>query len=83
MNDEEFKSLNELIERDLQNKNSLPFEMGRLVEFSKTNSNTVWIGSATNSFFRYDLIQINIHNTISIKIILLMQVIIYTVFMKI
>ncbi|MGB5893502.1 MAG: two-component regulator propeller domain-containing protein, partial [Ignavibacteriaceae bacterium] len=55
LNDEEFKSLNELIERDQQNKNSLPFEIGMLVEFSKTNPNTVWIGSNTNSFFRYDL----------------------------
>ena len=55
VNDAEFKSLNELLQRDLQNKNSLPFEYGRLVEFSKTNSNTIWIGSSTNSFFRYDL----------------------------
>ena len=55
VNDSEFKSLNELTERDLQNKNNLPFEYGRLVEFSKTNSNTMWIGSNTNSFFQYDL----------------------------
>jgi serine phosphatase RsbU (regulator of sigma subunit)/ligand-binding sensor domain-containing protein len=55
VNDVEFKSLNELLQRDWQNKNSLPFEIGRLVEFSKTNSNTIWIGSSTNSFFKYDL----------------------------
>ncbi len=55
VNDAEFKRLNELLQRYLQNKNSLPFEYGRLVEFSKTNSNTIWIGSSTNSFFRYDL----------------------------
>ena len=55
VNDAEFKSLNELLQQDLQNKNSLPFEIGMLVEFSKTNSNTIWIGSNTNSFFRYDL----------------------------
>ncbi len=55
VNDAEFKNLSELLERDLQNKRSLPFEIGRLVEFSNTNSNTVWIGSNTNSFFQYDL----------------------------
>jgi serine phosphatase RsbU (regulator of sigma subunit)/ligand-binding sensor domain-containing protein len=55
LNDAEFKSVNELLKRDLENENSLPFEIGRLVEFSKTNPNTVWIGSNTNSFFRYDL----------------------------
>jgi serine phosphatase RsbU (regulator of sigma subunit)/ligand-binding sensor domain-containing protein len=55
VNDAEAKSLNELIEQDIENKNSLPFEIGMLVAFSKTNPNTVWIGSSTNSFFRYDL----------------------------
>lgn len=55
LNDNEYGNISELIENDLQNNNYLPFEFGRTVEFSKSNSNTIWIGTATNSFFRYDL----------------------------
>ena len=56
LNDEEFGNLSKSIESEVKNVYSLPFERGRVVEFSKTNSNTVWIGTNTNSFFQYDLI---------------------------
>ena len=55
LSDAEFNSLNKMIEQNLKNEKSLPFELGNQVAFSKTNSNTVWIGSNTNSFFQYDL----------------------------
>ena len=56
LNEEEFGSLSKSIESEMKNIHCLPFEMGRVVEFSKTNSNIVWIGSNTNSFFQYELL---------------------------
>ena len=55
INEKEYESLSKSIASEVENTHSLPFEMGRIVEFSKTNSNTIWIGTNTNSFFQYDL----------------------------
>ena len=53
--DAEFDAISKLVERDIQNQHSLPFESANVVEFSRTNSNTIWIGTLTNSFFQYDI----------------------------
>ncbi|MDX1700599.1 MAG: two-component regulator propeller domain-containing protein, partial [Melioribacteraceae bacterium] len=55
INDNEYEKINSLIDRNINNKNYLPFEYGMTVHFSKTNSSIVWIGTFTNSFFRYDI----------------------------
>ena len=55
INENEYESFSKSIEVEVENIHSLPFERGRIVEFSKTNSNTVWIGTNTNSFFQFDL----------------------------
>jgi ligand-binding sensor domain-containing protein len=55
LSNDEYVKLTKLIERDINNNRYLPFEIGRLVDFSKAHSGTVWIGSSTNSFFKYDL----------------------------
>jgi len=52
----EAEELTLLIEKELDNSSHLPFEAGRAVEFSKKFSNTIWIGTFTNSFFRYNTI---------------------------
>ena len=44
-----------LLNKELDNSSFLPLESARTVEFSKKFSNTIWIGSALNSFFRYNL----------------------------
>jgi serine phosphatase RsbU (regulator of sigma subunit)/ligand-binding sensor domain-containing protein len=55
INDLEFEKLNNLLSTEIKNTNHLPFELGRLVKFSKANSNIIWIGTELNSFFKYDI----------------------------
>lgn len=55
VSDVEYKRKEELLNQELKNDQYLPFEFGRETFFSKMNSNKVWIGSNTNSFFQYDL----------------------------
>jgi ligand-binding sensor domain-containing protein len=55
ISDDEFKKIKELNEKEIIEKGYMPFEIGRAVEFSKKYSNVVWIGTFTNSFYRYNL----------------------------
>ncbi|MCF6270955.1 MAG: SpoIIE family protein phosphatase [Melioribacteraceae bacterium] len=52
---DESKEIDLLLNQDLDNSSFLPFERAREVHFSNKFSNTIWIGTFTNSFFRYDL----------------------------
>ncbi len=53
--DEEFERIKELNEEEINKHGFLPFERGKVVEFSKKYSNIVWVGTFTNSFFKYNL----------------------------
>jgi len=53
--DDEIKKIKKLNEKEINKQGYMPFEFGRVVEFSKKYSNVIWIGTFTNSFFRYDL----------------------------
>ena len=55
ISEEMSKKINLLLNQELNNSSNLPFEASRTVEFSNQFTNTVWIGTFTNSFFRYDL----------------------------
>ncbi|MBU2491576.1 MAG: SpoIIE family protein phosphatase [Bacteroidetes bacterium] len=55
LSDDEYSNLKNLLEINLDNSKYLPFEFGRTIKFSKVNSNKIWIGTNTNSFFQYDL----------------------------
>jgi signal transduction histidine kinase/ligand-binding sensor domain-containing protein len=55
ISDDEYKSINDLNEKEIISGNHLPMEHGSVIEFSKKYSNLVWLGSMFNSFFRYDL----------------------------
>jgi len=55
ISDKEFNKIKNLNEKEINKSGYLPFEAGRVVGFSKKYSNIVWIGTFTNSFFRYDL----------------------------
>ncbi len=56
LSDNEYSEFKTMITEAMQNNEYLPFEMGRIVYFSKKYSNNIWIGTNTNSFFRYDLL---------------------------
>jgi len=55
ISDDEFKKIKKLNEKEINKQKFMPFELGRVVEFSKKYSDIVWIGTYTNSFFRYNL----------------------------
>jgi serine phosphatase RsbU (regulator of sigma subunit)/ligand-binding sensor domain-containing protein len=55
LSDDEFNKLNKLNEACLNNDSFIPYEDGESFEISKKYSNNIWIGSSSNSFFRYDI----------------------------
>lgn len=55
IDDLEYEKIVSLNKKSIENKNYIPFESGRKVEFSKKYSNNIWVGSGSHSFFRYDL----------------------------
>jgi signal transduction histidine kinase/ligand-binding sensor domain-containing protein len=55
INDEEYNSLNTLNEKEINSDKYMLMEEGNVIEFSKKYNNVLWLGSAYNSFFRYDL----------------------------
>ena len=55
LNESEFKSINELNEKEINSDKFMPMEIGTCIEFSKKLYNILWLGSRVNSFFRYDL----------------------------
>ncbi|HEY6625637.1 MAG TPA: SpoIIE family protein phosphatase, partial [Ignavibacteriaceae bacterium] len=55
INDSEFKSLNELNQKEITSDKYMPTEIGTSIEFSKKLYNVIWLGSRGNGFFRYDL----------------------------
>lgn len=52
--DDEFRSINELNEKEINSGMYMLMEEGTVIEFSKKYNNVMWLGSAYNSFFRYD-----------------------------
>ncbi len=55
ISDSEFDEIKNLNNKEINKRGFLPFELGRFIEFSKKYSNTIWIGTYLNSFFKYDL----------------------------
>jgi len=55
INDAEYKSIKELNQREIQNDKYMPMEIGTCLEISKRLYNVIWLGSMSNSFFKYDL----------------------------
>ena len=55
ISESEFDTLNDLNETEIKSDKYLPMEQGTSIEFSKKLNNIVWLGSAFNSFFKYDL----------------------------
>jgi len=55
INESEFKGINELNENEISSDKFMPMEIGTAIEFSKRLYNVIWLGSAFNSFFKYDL----------------------------
>ncbi|MCJ7802558.1 MAG: SpoIIE family protein phosphatase [Candidatus Marinimicrobia bacterium] len=51
----EYNTINELTEKEINSNKYLPTELGRSIELSKRFYNVLWLGSTTNSFFKYDL----------------------------
>ena len=55
INESEFKSLNELNQKEIISDKYMPMEIGTSIEFSKKLYNVIWLGTRGNGFFRYDL----------------------------
>ena len=55
LNEFEFKSINEINEKEINSDKYMPLERGTSIEFSRKLNNILWLGSAFNSFFKYDL----------------------------
>jgi serine phosphatase RsbU (regulator of sigma subunit)/ligand-binding sensor domain-containing protein len=55
ISDSEFKSISELNEQEIISDKFMPMEIGTCIELSKRMYNVLWLGSAYNSFFKYDL----------------------------
>jgi len=51
----EYDLINKLNEKEINSDKYMPMEVGTSIVFSKQLNNIVWLGSAFNSFFKYDL----------------------------
>ena len=51
---QEYNVLNDLLTQSHAKQNYMDFEIARYIEFSKRYYNVIWIGTVSNSFFRYD-----------------------------
>ena len=55
LNESEFKSINEMNEKEINSNKYMPMEVGTCIEFSKKLNEVLWLGSLRNSFLKYDL----------------------------
>ena len=55
IDDAEYEKLTALHNESLNQPGYMPFEIGNHIEFSRRNINVIWIGTARNSFFKYDM----------------------------
>jgi signal transduction histidine kinase/ligand-binding sensor domain-containing protein len=55
ISESEFNTLNNLNVTETRSDKYLPMERGTSIEFSKKLNNVVWLGSLSNSFFKYEL----------------------------
>lgn len=55
LNESEFNIINDMNEKEINSDKYMPTEIGTSTEFSKKLYNVLWLGSAFNSFFKYDL----------------------------
>jgi len=55
LNDDEFSTLSQLNQNEIDSDKYMPMEVGTCIEMSKSLYNVVWLGSRFNSFFKYDL----------------------------
>ena len=55
LNESDFKSINEMNEKEINSNKFMPMEIGTCVELSNKFNNVLWLGSTISGFFKYDL----------------------------
>ena len=55
LNDSDYRSIDKMNEQEINSDKFMPMEQGTSIEFSKKYYNTLWLGSRSSGFFKYDL----------------------------